>query len=127
MMGIAPPSPPVWDKSSPEQIPVLIQRFPSSTSLCGITGCPLHQVLLPRKPDDDYKEDLHTADSIRGEIIQPHVHLTPNLCNMITAETMFSPGMTSGTTITIKNPFPLTIRTIHKKERLCSTILVRMR
>ena len=99
MIGIAPPSPPVGDQSSPKQIPDLIQRFPSSTSLCGITGCPLHHVLLLRQPDDNYKEDLHTVHSIRGEIIQPHEHHTPNLCNMTTAETMASPGMISGTTI----------------------------
>ena len=100
MMGIVPPPPPVWDQSSPEQIPDPIQQFPSSTSLCGIAGCPHHQVMvLPRHPDDDRKDDLHTVDPIRGEIIQPHVHHTPNPCNMTTAETMTSPVMTSGTTI----------------------------
>ena len=63
MMGIVPPPPPVWDQSSPEQIPDPIQQFPSSTSLCGIAGCPHHQVMvLPRHPDDDRKDDLHTVD-----------------------------------------------------------------
>ena len=56
-------------------------------------------MVLSRHPDDDCKDDLHTVDTIRGEIMQPHVHHTPNPCKMTTAETMTSPVMTSGTTI----------------------------
>ena len=68
--------------------------------MCGIAGRPHHQIMvLNRHPDDDCKDDLHTVDTIRGEIMQPHVHHTPKPCKMTTAETMTSLVMTSGTTI----------------------------
>ena len=43
MMGIRDPNPP-WEDAPAEQMVENVQQFPSSTSLCGIAGCPHHQV-----------------------------------------------------------------------------------
>ena len=88
-----------WDDTPQEKIQEDVQQFPSSTSLCGIAGCPHHQVLvLPSHPDDGQPSVDRSIDPQRGDVIQPHAHHT-NPCNMTTAETMTSPVMTSGTTI----------------------------
>ena len=88
-----------WNDTPQERPPENIQQFPSSTSLCGIAGCPHHQVMvLPSHPDDGKQASDRPTDPQRGEVIQPHVpQIIP--CNMTTAETMTSPVMTSGTTI----------------------------
>ena len=95
MMGIREPT---WDDAPTEKMPENIQQLPSSTSLCGIAGCPHHQVMvLPHHPDDCPQSGDTRIDPARGDIIQPHTHAAPS--NMTTAETMTSPVMTSGTTI----------------------------
>ena len=97
MMGLREPS---WnDVPPPEKVTENMQQLPSSTSLCGIAGCPHHQVMvLPHHPDDCPQSAVdNPRDPTRGEIIHPHTH--PISCNMTTAETMTSPVMTSGTTI----------------------------
>ena len=96
MMGIQVPN---YDDAPTEKATEDIQQFPSSTSLCGIAGCPHHQVMvLPRHPDECEPSSVdNPVDPIRGDVIQSHTH--PTSCNMTTAETMTSPVMTSGTTI----------------------------
>jgi hypothetical protein len=96
MMGIQEPN---WDDAPAEKATENMQQFPSSTSLCGIAGCPHHQVMvLPHHPDQCPTSSVgNPVDPIRGDIIQSHTH--PTSCNMTTVETMTSPVMTSGTTI----------------------------
>ena len=102
MMGIRDPNPP-WEDAPAEQMVENVQQFPSSTSLCGIAGCPHHQVMvLPSHADDCPSSGVvdKSVDPSRGDVLQPHFHThhhTP--CNMTSAETMTSPVMTSGTTI----------------------------
>ena len=95
MMGLQPPT---WDDAPAEKPPSNLGQMPSSTSLCGIAGCPHHQVMvLPPRQHDCLSEADDTIYPIRGANI-PLAPLSTS-CNMTAAATMTSPVMTSGTTI----------------------------
>ena len=96
MMGIQPPA---WDTPAEEKANENRQEMQSSTSLCGIAGCPHHQVMV--LPPSHQIDSLPTVDDSIAPMRGSSVELPPLPTNphMTAAATMTSPVMTSGTTI----------------------------